>query len=249
MPSHNLMEKVYEPIRSERLFERIVEQIERQVALGNLKPGDRLPSERELCDQFSVSRTAVREAMKALTLQGLVSVLPGRGTFITDGTSMAVRHSVDLMIKLGEQESIIDLVEVREILEPEIAALAAIRASPEQLLMMQEAVEAMDQAMNDADTFIEADLDFHLSLAQATNNRLIPVLVDTLVDLLREHRKRAASVKGGLERGQPFHRRILQAVKEKKPEKARQEMQAHLRQVREDIALSLALEKTSGQLE
>ena len=133
-----------------------------------------------------------------------------------------------------------DLVEVREILEPEIAALAAVRASSEDIEAMEEAVKAMDQAMDNPDTYIEADLDFHLALAQGSKNALFPVLIDSLVDLLREHRKRAASVDGGLERGQPYHKMILEAIKRNDAKAARDSMQAHLEQVRKEIEASLS---------
>jgi GntR family transcriptional repressor for pyruvate dehydrogenase complex len=116
---------MYFPIQSERLYEQIVGQIEQLIEAGDLKVGDRLPSERELAEQFAVSRTAVREAVKALRQKGLVEIRPGRGTFITNGTSNSVRSSLDMLIKMGVTKGSGNLVEVREILEPEIAALAA----------------------------------------------------------------------------------------------------------------------------
>jgi GntR family transcriptional repressor for pyruvate dehydrogenase complex len=236
---------MYTPIHSGRLYEQIVAQIEQRILDGELRPGDKLPAERDLAEQFGVSRTAIREAMKALVQSGLVKIHPGRGTYVTDSTSMVVRHSIDMLVRVGNETGIKDLVEVREILEPEIAALAAIRANREDIEAMENAVKAMDQAMDDPDTYIEADLDFHLALAQGSNNALIPVLIDSLVDLLREHRKRAASVDGGLERGQPFHKIIMEAIKSKDANAARKSMRAHLEQVRKEIEASLSPEETS----
>ena len=237
---------MYFPVHSGRLYEQIVAQIEDHILKGDLKPGDRLPSERELGQQFGVSRTAVREAVKTLTQKGLVEVYPGRGTFVTDSTRSAVRHSISLMMRIGNEEGTRDLIEVREILEPEIAALAALRASDEDITSLREAVQAMDSAMDDPDTYIEADLDFHLALAQGSTNLLIPVLIDTLVDMLRDHRKQAANVDGGLERGQPYHRRILRAVEERDPDNARKAMLDHLIQVRKEIETSLGIEKSEN---
>jgi DNA-binding FadR family transcriptional regulator len=165
----------------------------------------------------------------------LIAVYPGRGTFVIDSTTMAVRDSIDMLIKIGKIDGITALVEVREILEPGIAALAANRASEEQIAAMQEAVDTMDNAMHDPDTFVEADLDFHLTLAQATNNALIPALIDSLVDLLREHRMRAATVDGALERGQPYHKLIIDAIKNNDEVEASETMRAHLRQIRSDV--------------
>jgi GntR family transcriptional regulator, transcriptional repressor for pyruvate dehydrogenase complex len=228
----------YEAIQSERLYEKIVGQIESRIMAGELKLGDHLPSERELAEQFRVSRTAVREAVKTLAEKGLVQVRPGRGTFITNSTSEAVRHSLGLLLKIGQPEGSRHLVEVREIFEPEIAALAALRASDEQIAAMREAVGTMDAALDDGETFIEGDLDFHLALAEASQNALIPALIDSIVDLLREQRMAIFRVAGGPQRGQNHHKRILEAVSRHDPESARAAMRAHLRQVRDDTGAS-----------
>jgi GntR family transcriptional repressor for pyruvate dehydrogenase complex len=105
---------------------------------------------------------------------------------------------------------------------------------------MREAVTAMDAALDDADAFVEADLDFHLALAEATQNALIPTLIDSIVDLLREQRKRIALVEGGLQRGQFHHKRVLDAIIRHDPEAAREAMRVHLQQVRQDSEVSTA---------
>jgi GntR family transcriptional repressor for pyruvate dehydrogenase complex len=231
---------MYLPIQSERLYERIVSQIEQRIEAGDLKVGDRLPSERELAEQFAVSRTAVREAVKALRQKGLVEILPGRGTFITNGTSDTVRSSLDMLIKMGSTKGSGYMVEVREILEPEIAALAATRITEEYIATMQEAVNIMDTALDNVDLFVEADLDFHLALAEGTQNPIIPILVDSIIDLLRKQRKRIGLTTGGLQRGQVHHKKILDAIVRRDPQAARQAMQDHLRQVRDDSKASSA---------
>lgn len=229
---------MYTPIQSGRLYQKIVEQIQERIRSGDLKPGDRLPSERELCEQFRVSRTAVREAVKALSEKGLVEVQPGRGTFITNDTSQAMRQSLDLMMSFGRTQKWEDLVEVREMLEAEIAASAAARATEEDIAAMRDAVDTMDLALNDGDKYVEADLDFHLALAEATQNAVVPILIDSIVDMLRVQRTRIALVKGGLERGQFHHKRILEAIIHRDPAAAREAMRAHLVQVRQDTEAS-----------
>jgi len=224
----------YQTLQSERLFERIVEQIENQILTAELKLGEQLPPERDLAEQFGVSRTAIREAIKTLRQKGLVAIEHGRGTFISNKTPQAVRHSLGLMMKIGSNGSSRGLVEVREMLEPEIAALAAKRATKAQLDAARTAVIAMDAALDDAERFIEADLDFHRALAQATQNPVIPNLIDSVVDLMREQRERIARVKGGLARGQFHHKKILRAVETHNANAARDAMRAHLRQVRKD---------------
>jgi DNA-binding transcriptional regulator YhcF (GntR family) len=109
---------MYKIVRSSRLYEQIVQQVEDSIHKGTLKAGDQLPPERELAQQFGVSRTAVREAVKALHEKGLVEAYPGRGTFITDGTSYSMRQSLDRMVKVGQAEGSAFLAEVRAILEP-----------------------------------------------------------------------------------------------------------------------------------
>ena len=234
---------MYKVVRTSRLYEQIVQQIEETILKGDLKAGDQLPAERDLAEQFGVSRTAVREAVKALREKGLVEAYTGRGTFVTNGTSHAIRQSLDLMVRIGQPEGATYLAEVREILEPEIAALAALRAEEQHLGIMREAVRVMDESLHDAERFIEADLDFHLALAEAAANPIILSLIDSIVGLLREQRLRTFQSANGPQRGQHCHRRILEAVETRNAEGARIEMRAHLQQVREDSRLLSGGEK------
>ncbi len=237
---------VYKVVRTSRLYEQIVQQIEDSVLNGSLKPGDQLPAERDLAQRLGVSRTAVREAVKALREKGLVEAYSGRGTFITDGTSQAARQSFDLMVKIGQQEGAPHLAELRLILEPGIAALAAARVQEAELVAMREAVAVMDRSHRDPAAFIEADLDFHLALAEAAANPLILSLIDSIVGLLREQRMKIFNVDGGPQRGQVHHKRILEAVERRDPEMARGAMRAHLEQVRQDSQVSSS-GKSSGK--
>lgn len=225
---------MYTAVRASRLYQQIVEQIEQSIRSGQLKPGDQLPAERDLAERFGVSRTAVREAVKALCEKGLVEALPGRGTFVIDGTSQVIKQSLDLLINISTPEGLSHLEDIREIFEPEIAARAAIRAEPKQLTAMREAIQAMDRSLEDADAYIEADLDFHLALAEAAQNPLVLTLIDSIVGLLRMQRTRIFHAPDGPGRGQYHHRRLLHAVEHHDPEAARAAMQAHLEQVRED---------------
>ncbi len=225
---------VYKVVRTSRLFEQIVQQIEESVLNGSLKPGDQLPAERDLAQRLGVSRTAVREAVKTLREKGLVEAYSGRGTFITDGTTHAARQSFDLMVKVGQQEGSPHLAELRMILEPGIAAIAAARVKDDDVAAMRDAVAVMDRSQKNPEAYIEADLDFHLALAEAAANPLILSLIDSIVGLLREQRIKIFNVEGGPQRGQVHHKRILQAVERRDPEAARSAMFAHLEQVRQD---------------
>jgi len=232
---------MYTPIQSVRVFEQVAEQIEKRILDGELRSGDRLPTERHLAEQFHVSRTAVREAMKILAQKGLVDMRPGRGTIVIDGANAAMQDSIDLVmkLKLGEVGGSNSLVEVREILEVEIAALAAARATEKEIAAMREAVKIMDESLDDADAFIAADNRFHEALAQATQNTLIFILVNSIVNLLSEQRKQIFDVEGGPQRGQIHHKRVLESVIRRDPQAARDAMRSHLRQVREDVGSSV----------
>ena len=238
---------MYKLVRASRLYEQIVQQIEESIVKGDLKPGDQLPAERDLAQRFGVSRTAVREAVKALREKGLVEAYSGKGTFITNSTTQAVRQSLDLMVKIGQAEGTNHLAELRAILEPDIAALAAARIQEPELATMREAVSTMDASGGNPEAYIEADLDFHLALAEAAANPLILSLLDSIVGLLREQRLRTFRVPGGPERGQFHHKRILEAVERRDIQKARETMRAHLSQIREDTQSSVVKRPTNSR--
>jgi DNA-binding FadR family transcriptional regulator len=150
------------------------------------------------------------------------------------------------MMRIGQHDGLAHLAEVRQILEPEIAALAATRIQEQHVATMREAVGVMDQAVRDPDAYIEADLDFHLSLAEAAGNPIILSLIDSIVGLLREQRLKIFYVDGGPERGQHHHKRILEAVEQRDAERARERMRAHLQQVREDSAVPMKERKAAS---
>ena len=229
---------MYIPVGRSKLYEQIVEQIQGRIVRGELRAGDRLPPERELAASFGASRTAVREALKTLGQMGLVEVHQGRGAVVTDNTSDAMRSSLDLMMSVGQLQSPDALVELRAIIEPEIAALAAERATAEHIAALREAVETMARSLRRAGDYIAADSLFHRTLALATQNPLIVSLVDSIVGLLAEQRSLIFSVPGGPERGQVFHKTLLEAIEQRDVELARTAMRAHLAQVSVDVGAS-----------
>src|SRR5216684_2689887 len=197
---------MYTRIRSNKLYEQIAEQIKQRILRGELRTGDRLPTENELAQQ------------------GLIDTRPGRGAMVINDTAQAMRHSLELLMRVEHAGGSADLVEVREMLEPEIAARAARRATQDQVTAMQEAVRAMDASLQDADAYIAADNQFHRALAQGTQNVLMLALVDSIVALLSEQRKQIFAVEGGTVRGQLNHKRLLDAIRHHDPEAARQAM-------------------------
>ena len=233
-PGSHIPSAKYHHVQAASLYEQIVEQIKERILTNELKEGERLPNQRELARQFGVSRTVVREAVTALTREGLVDVRVGRGMFVIHGSPRIVKRSLGTIIRLGQVVSSRHLVEIREMLEPQISAMAARRATEENIAKMREAVMAMDAALNDMDAYIAADLAFHLALADATQNVLIRALIDPIIDLLDEQRKRIFSVPGGPERGQHHHKCILDAITRADPGAAEEAARDHLRQIAED---------------
>ena len=131
------METPLEAIKQRRLYQDVVRQIRNLIDEGTLKPGDRLPSERELAEQLQVSRSSLREAMRTLELQGLVVSRPGAGTFVSNDTNGSVADALTAYLADGK-DALKDVFEMRHILEPQMAALAAGRATPEDLQRLEQ---------------------------------------------------------------------------------------------------------------
>ena len=223
-----------EQLSSRRLYEQLAERIRHLILNGALTPGDKLPTERILAQDYGVSRTVVREAVKALQQDGLVEVKAGLGTFVVDATDRAFVQSLRLLMSLNLNDNMADVVEIREILEVEMATLAATRARPVDIDQMQSAIAIMDENLDNVSEFIRQDHAFHLALARATQNAVMPLLISSIVDLLQRSRSRTALVDGSLQRGQGHHKQILQAIRQRDAAGAQKAMQLHLEQVRRD---------------
>jgi GntR family transcriptional repressor for pyruvate dehydrogenase complex len=225
----------YKPLKSQRLYQQLADDIKTQIVHGELESGNKLPNERELSEKFGVSRTVVREAMKSLAQEGLIEIQPGRGTYVVYQTMDAVKRSLGNLAMFDKEQHWEDLVQVREMFEPGIAFLAALNAKPEDVLTLTEAVDTMENALENADVYIAADNKFHNSLASATGNKLISSLLDPIIGLLIEQRRFVFKSKyGGPRAGQVFHKKILKAIKEQDAVAAQQAMTDHLKQVRRD---------------
>lgn len=224
----------YQPLKSTRLYEQMADQIKERIFSGELQEGDQLPNETELAERFGVSRTVVREAMKRLEQEGFVEVQRGRGTFVVYRAADAVRQSLGNLMEVDRNGNWQALVEVRELLEPGIAALAAQRAGEEHIAEMRAAVEIMDRSMDDADAYIQADNAFHLALARATGNALLMTLIEPMMDLLSAQRTLIFRAPRGPQDGQEHHKCILRAIELHDAEAAQACMESHMRQIRRD---------------
>ena len=220
-----------------RLYEQIAASIRSRIVSGELTQGERLPNERDIAVGYGVSRNVVREAIRALAKDGLVSVRQGSGTYVSDGTSRALGDSLELAISVGGlEQNLARLLEIRQIIEPSVAGLAADRAGPEQIAELRAEVATMEGAFEDVETFIAADHRFHVAIAKATLNHLVPMILFPIVDVLNEQRKRLFFVERSARSAQAFHHRILDAIERHDSAAAIEAMRGHLGQVSDDIS-------------
>jgi GntR family transcriptional regulator, transcriptional repressor for pyruvate dehydrogenase complex len=177
-----------EPLeREQRLYERVVDKVLELISSGAWKPGFRLPPERELSEAFGVSRTVVREAVKALEARGVLESSTGSGVSVRQADFNIVSQSLQTYMQLANRDDFeIRLNEVRRVLEVEMVALAAARRTPEQLARLHQICQQMRISGNTAKQMAELDFRLHVTLAEATQNELFKVLLAPLINQLRE---------------------------------------------------------------
>ena len=199
------------PIKSTRIYEEIVRQIRSMIAEGRLKSGDQLPPERDLAEKFLVSRTSVREALRALESVGLIEIRPGEGTFVREVSVDALVEPLALVL-LSQREMIGELFEARRLLEPVIAGLAARRATKEEVQEMERILEEQAKEIATGRTGLAQDAAFHAAIGTAAHNRAITRIVHALMDLLGQSREESIGTPGRPTRSHDDHRRVLAAI-------------------------------------
>ena len=224
------MQGAMHSIQPRRLHEDIVQQFLSLIRGGSLQHGDRLPSERVLADQFKVSRSSVREALRSLELQGLVVSRRGSGTFINTDDLNFVVALIASSLSSGA-DTLRDIFEMRHLLEPQIAFLAAQRVNPQELLQMEEILEEQGQQIARGETGVNADTDFHFALAVATHNSAMVKVVSAVEDILRRSRDQSLQEPGRPQRSLASHRQILEMLQDRDEHAARQAMEHHLTSV------------------
>ena len=227
--------KMSEHLTPIRLYEQVVLRLRGEVIAGRLRDGDKLPSENELARHFGVSRTAIREAIKALVEQGAVVVRPGSGTYVARLGERPLRRSLEWLAEAQGSGGDAYLVELRQLLEPGVCALAAQRISEEQLLDLATCLQLADSGRSDPEAFIDADMRFHRTIAEASANPLVGSLLDSVGELLRSQRMKYFSVPSAPERAQRHHRVILEMLVNHDVDGARAAMDEHLQQVARDV--------------
>jgi GntR family transcriptional repressor for pyruvate dehydrogenase complex len=216
-----------EPVKSTRIYEEIVRQIKQMISEGRLTSGDQLPPERDLAEKFVVSRTSVREALRALESLGLVEIRPGEGTFVREISVEALIEPLALVMA-SQREAIGELFEARRLIEPAIAALAAQRATPDDLQDMERILEEQAREIAAGRTGLGQDVQFHAAIASATRNQAITRVVHAIMDLLAQSREESLNTPGRPQRSHQDHRRVLQAIRRGDEAGAAEAMRDHV---------------------
>jgi GntR family transcriptional regulator, transcriptional repressor for pyruvate dehydrogenase complex len=222
------MQVDFEIVRRQKVYEAVAEQIERLI-LRRLKPGDKLPSERELAETLHVSRSSIRDAIRSLELLGLVEPRQGAGTIVRETSVDSMKPFADALKQ--RQEMVTDLLDFREMLEPPLAARAAAHISPNRIVELEDILRRQEQKMLAGEPAIAEDAEFHYTIALASGNTVVLKVIDLLMDLLRDTRQRALQVPGRPQRSLNGHRRILDAIARRDPEAANTAMRRHIREI------------------
>lgn len=213
-----------------RPYEQIVRQMQEAIRDNALSEGDRLPTERELAETFGVSRSVVREAIKVLTAQGLVESRQGSGLYVRNRPFESVSRAIILSVS-PDLMSVERLFEFRQLLEVDAARLAALRATPEQIAMIEETLGSYQRCANgdpDWQSFSTVDNVIHAQIAQAAGNPYLTVMVESVRELMQDIVVLIADHPGSIDEAMRHHRRIVAAIAERDPELAATEMAAHV---------------------
>ena len=217
----------FEPLRQGSLTDLATERLTDFVLRAGLKTGWRLPPEHELCAKLGVGRSTLREATKVLESRGLIKRVQGKGVHVIDGSRKATADLLQLSLRRGAV-SYEELFEVRTIFEVQAAALAAERATPEDLARMERELKVMQAIDTRDEQYIDADLNFHVAVAAATHNRVLSLIVDTILPLLRDAIVATLHEEKRPELRRHHHAHILEAIRSGDARAASEAMARHL---------------------
>jgi GntR family transcriptional repressor for pyruvate dehydrogenase complex len=220
----------FEAIKKTKLYEKVAQQIQGLIRDGLLKPGDKLPPERELAETFQVSRSSLRDAIRTLEVMGLVEPRQGEGTIVCELSAEALVSPLSTML-LSKRELVSELLDLRKIIEPPLAARAAARITADELSYMESILTRQKEKVDRGELAVEEDSEFHYAVANAAKNSVVLKVVDVFMDLLRESRARSLQVKGRLQKSFGGHRRILNAIRRHDSVEAELAMRRHIEEI------------------
>lgn len=225
---------MFQQPQKKRLYEDIVNQIIKLINDGELKPGDRLPSERELANDLKISRNSVREAFRTLELRGHVEIRPGDGVFVKKIDFDKMLNPFSKIIS-DDEKLILDLLDVRDVMEVEMARLAASYADEEEISEIKEVLEEAEKEIVKGSDGVKYDDEFHMAIARATHNSIYILITNLIKESLSKSRKMTESIDGQPVKTLEDHRKIYNAIAEGDSEKASQMMREHLLKAKKNI--------------
>ena len=235
---------LFKPVKKTKVYEEIVAKIKEMIEKGQFKTGDRLPVERELAEVFRVSRSSVREAIRSLETQGFLESRQGDGTYIAMYPVESLVNTLATEIS-SQKDGQIELFEMRRIIEPQLAYLAAERATDEEIVQMEKTLSLQKQQVLRGESGAEADKQFHHQLAAAARNRFLLQIVESSMDFFMESRDCFLQVDGRPEKSIRRHRELLDSIEVRDPEGAAQVMREHLTDI-EDSLFKIDVGKAGG---
>ncbi|MGB9860312.1 MAG: FadR/GntR family transcriptional regulator, partial [Moorellaceae bacterium] len=228
--------ELFQAIKDPRsVYHRVVDEIKNRIFEGRLKPGDKLPAERELAEMLGVSRTSVREALKMLAAEGLVNIKHGQGVFIAEQDPDAYLQQFAKRIFVSPRV-IKDLFEIRKVLEPVAAMWVAQRAGEQEISKLADLIRQTKEQLGKLKSgrlslLASHDSQFHYDLARATGNSVLVRIVESLLDLLADSRSQTLSIPGRGEASVTEHEAIVEALLQRDANAAAAAMLRHLENV------------------
>jgi len=232
------------PIKTKKIYEEIVQQIRQLMTDGNLKPGDKLLSERELAERLQVSRASVREAIRSLEIMAFVEIKPGEGTFVRSQNTNDIILPLAMFLAV-EKSSILEMFEIRRLLETATSSMAAERATDEEIDLIRIAYEKMAESVNsrDSEKGEEYDTIFHYTIAETTHNGLLIRLYRTISEdfsrTISTARRYLFVDENNPQRILDQHLKIYEAIRNHDPKKASRAMLEHLSFAEEEMSKKL----------
>lgn len=225
-------------IERKKVSIQVLERLQEMIKTGELAPNSKLPSEMELAERFGVSRSPIREALSVLAASGIIESKQGGGSWVKEVQLVNMLEQVSL--DMVDVEQVYDLLEMRNIMETEAAALAALRHDQEELTALKEALDTFAETVENRELVgDEADYLFHRIIMQASHNRFLEQTMENISDLLKKALMFSLKKNIGWQRKREEvyreHLAIFQAIEMRNPEEARQAMNIHLRNVRKKL--------------
>lgn len=216
------------------LYQQVAEAIKSYIARHHLQHGDPLPSERELCEELGVSRTSLREGLRALSMMGVVEVRSGEGMFVGRLEFRNLFSGLSVAM-LGDVDDVRDLLEIRATLEVLAVGRAARRIAERELQELAETLDEMERRIRGNQSFLEEDIRFHEIILQVADSRLLGQFLGAISGWVRDIREAGLRVKGVTSQALDQHRDIWAALRDREPERAEAAMRVHMQTVRADV--------------